>query len=148
MDDLLKSVETEEQAVSVIKQLIQLMQIGGFKLTKFQNNKKEVMDWLHVYNVSQSTVTFNKGGGNIQQTLGIHWNITDDNFLFSSKIDSPPTKHGVLSAASNIVDPLFFFFFFLAPFILKAKLLLQSMWRLKIGWDDKLSTLPAEYWQK
>ena len=110
MDDVLKSVETEEQAVSVIKQLIQLMQIGGFKLTKFQNNKKEVMDWLHVYNVSQSTVTFNKGGGNIQQTLGIHWNITDDNFLFSSKIDSPPTKHGVLSAASNIVDPIFFNF--------------------------------------
>ena len=37
-----KSVETEEQAISIIKQLIKLMQIGGFNLTKFQNDKKEV----------------------------------------------------------------------------------------------------------
>ena len=104
-----------------MKQLIELMQIGGFNLTKFQSNKKEVIDSLHAQNVSQSTVIFNKDGGNIQQTLGIHWNITDDNFIFSSKIiDSPPTKHGVLSAVSTIFDPIGL----LAPFILKAKLLL------------------------
>ena len=97
MADLLKSVETEKQAVSIIKQLIELMQIGGFNLTKLQSNKKEVIDCLPAQNVSQSTVTFNKNNGKIQQTLGIHWNITDDNFFFSSKIiDSPPTKYGIL----------------------------------------------------
>ena len=54
MDDLLKSVETEKQAVPVIKQLIELMEIGGFNLTKFQSNKKEVIDCLPAQNVSQS----------------------------------------------------------------------------------------------
>ena len=130
VDDILKSGETEEEAVSIIKQLMELMQIGGFNLTKFQSNRKEVMDCLPPQNVSQSTVTFSKDGGNIQKTLGIHWNITDENFFFSSKIvDSPPTKCGVLSAISAICDP----FGLLAPVVLKAKLLLQSMWRLKIG---------------
>ena len=81
MDDLLKSVETEEEAISIIKQLIELMQIG-----KFRSNRKEVLDCLPPQNVSQSTITFNKDGGNIQRTLGIHWNITDDTFFFSSKI--------------------------------------------------------------
>ena len=145
MYDLLKSVETEEQAVSVIKQLIKLVQIGGFNLTKFQINKKEVIDCLPAQNVSQSAVTFNKDGGNIQQTLGIHWNITDGSFFFSSKNkDSPPRKRGVLSAVSTLFDPIGL----LDPFILKAKLLLQSMWRLKIGWDDKQPPLQAKYWQK
>ena len=72
MDDLLKSVQTYKQAVSIIKQLIELMQIG-FNLTKFQSNVKEVPDRLPAQNVS--TVTFQKDCRNIQQTLGIHWNI-------------------------------------------------------------------------
>ena len=114
-------------------------------MIKFQSNKKEVMDCLPPQNVSQSTVTFDKDGGNIQRTLGIHWNITDDTFFFSSKIiDSPPTKRGVLSAIITIFDPIGL----LPPFILKAKLLLQSMWRLNIGWDDKLPPLQAEYWEE
>ena len=92
--------------------------------------------------VSQPTVTFNKGGGNIQRTLGIHWNITNDNLVFSSKIiDSPPSKCALLSAVSIMFDPIGLF----APFILKEKLLLQSMWRLRIGWDDKLPPLQAQY---
>ena len=60
------------------------MQIGGFNLTKFQSNKKEVTDCLPAQNVSQSTVTLSKDGGNIQRTLGIDLNSTDNNFFFSS----------------------------------------------------------------
>ena len=51
---------------------------------------------------------------------------------------------GLPSAVSTIFDP----FGLLAPFIMKIKLLLQSMWRLKIGWDDKLPPLEAEYCEK
>ena len=144
MDDLLKSVETEE-VVSIIKQLIKLMHIGGFNLKKFKSNKKEVIDCLPAQNVSHSKVTFNKDGENIQRTLGTHWNITDDNFFFSSKIiNSSPTKCRVLSAVSTIFDPTGL----LASFILKVKLLFQSMWSLKISWDDKLPPLQAKYWGK
>ena len=53
MDDLLKSVGTEEQVVSITKQLIELMQIGRFNFKKFQSNKKEVIECLPVQNVSQ-----------------------------------------------------------------------------------------------
>ena len=90
------------------------MQIGGFNLKKYESNRKEVMACLPPQNVSQSIATSNKDSENIQQALGIHWNITDDNFFFSSNIiDSPPTKSGVLSAVSTILDPIGL----LAPFI-------------------------------
>ena len=113
------------------------------QLEKIQSNKKEVIDCLPAENVSQSKVTFNKDGGNIQRTLGTHWNITDDNF--SSKIiNSSPTKCRVLSAVSTIFDQTGL----LASFTLKVKLLLQSMWRLKISWDDKLPPAQAKYWGK
>ena len=74
----------------------------------------------------------------------------EESFNFPSKtIDPSSTKRGVLSAVASIFDPIGF----LTPFILKAKLLLQSMWRLKIGWDDKLplqaqKTLQADCWDK
>ena len=121
------------------------MQIVGFNLTKFQSNMKKVMDFLPTQNVSQSTVTFDKDGGNVQRILEIYWNIIDNNFFFSSNIKvSRPTNRGVLITVCTIFDQTGF----LAPFILKTKLLLQSMWRLKIGWDDNLPTLQAKYWEK
>ena len=53
MDDILKSVEIEEQAVSAIRQLIELTQIGGFNLAKFQSNTKDVIGFLPAHNVRQ-----------------------------------------------------------------------------------------------
>ena len=129
MDDLLKSIEIEEQAVSIKNQLIELMQIGGFNLTKLESNTKEVMDFSATQNISHSSVTFDKEGEMFNEYWR-YWNITDDNFFFSSKIVvSPPTNHRVLIAVSTMFDQIGF----LAPFIMKTKLLLQSMWRLKIG---------------
>ena len=66
-----------------------------------------------------------------------------------SQQDNRSIINKALSAVASIFDPIGF----LTPFILKAKLLLQSMWRLKIGWDDKLpvqaqKTLQADCWDK
>ena len=120
------------------------MEIGVFNLTKFQSNKKEVVDSLPAQNVNQSTGTLYKYGGNIHQTLGIHWDITDDNFFFTSKIiDSPSTERGLLSAVSTIFDRIGL----LALFTLKAKLLLLSLWRLKIGCDKLLGKMVNEFVQ-
>lgn len=86
-------------------------------------------------NVSQSIVTFNKDDANIQQALRIHWNIADENFVFSTKIEDLSTANlGVLNDICTMFEPIGL----LVPSIFKAKLLLQSIWILKIGWDDKL----------
>ena len=81
---------------------------------------------------------------NIERTLGIHWNTTNDSFIFKSNIKvSPFTKRGIVSTTSSIFDPLGF----VTPFILKAKLLIQDMWREKILWYEPISESQHKEWQ-
>ena len=43
VDVLLKSVTSEQEAVSLIKEMVDLMKAGGFRLTKFISNNENVM---------------------------------------------------------------------------------------------------------
>ena len=70
MDDLVKLVKTEDEVISVIKKLIELMRIVGLYLTKYQSYSKSVVDSLPVQNVGQSTIIFDQEGENIHLTLG------------------------------------------------------------------------------
>ena len=68
-----------------------------------------------------------------------------ESFNFSSKaIDTSQANRGLLSAVSSIFDSTAL----LASFILKIKLLIDSVWRLKIGRDNKLPTELADCWGK
>lgn len=43
VDDVLKSVPREDNAIHLAEQLIQLMKEGGFHLTKFANNSRKLL---------------------------------------------------------------------------------------------------------
>ena len=43
VDDLLKLVTSEQEAGSLIKEIVDLMKAGGFRLTKFISNNENVM---------------------------------------------------------------------------------------------------------
>ena len=46
VDDLLKSVAKEDQAIQLIKNVKAMCSSGGFKLTKFLNNNKMVLQFI------------------------------------------------------------------------------------------------------
>ena len=52
------------------------------------------------------------------------------------------TRHGVLSVVSSLFDPLGF----IAPFIMKAKLLPQELCRKKLGWDSAINEQERVQW--
>ena len=52
------------------------------------------------------------------------------------------TRCGVLSVVSSLFDPLGF----IAPFIMKAKLLLQDLFRKKLGWDNVIDEQESVQW--
>ena len=126
VDDLLKSTATIEKAKELALKLVDLLARGGFRLTKFMNNRKEVLREIPVKERATPTYDLDLDKLHINRTLGLGWDAETDKFYFSSvKTDKPFTKRGVLSVVSSLLDPLGF----LALFILPVKVLLQEFWQ-------------------
>jgi hypothetical protein len=71
------------------------------------------------------------------KTLGVVWDAEEDVFRFSvAQIENGTfTKRGFLKLISSIFDPLGF----LAAFIIRAKIIMQTLWIQKLDWDETIS---------
>ena len=84
----------------------------------------------------------------IARALGVKWELKNDVFtFFSNKHDKHDstivTKRRILRITSTIFDPLGF----LSPFILKAKLMIQNLWRKKYEWDQQIDEQTKKEWE-
>ena len=121
VDDLLKSVQTEEQGIKLSKELISMLKKGSMRLTKFLSNSKKVLDSIPESERSPSfSLDFVDGGEKNERALGMAWNVQDDVFTFTTTLKDGNTKRGILSITTSLFDPIGF----LAAFILVAKLIL------------------------
>ena len=90
-------------------------------------------------------VAINKDATNIEKTLGLEWDTFSAEFMFNfSKRDRTTTRRGLLSVTASLYDPLEF----IAPLLLPAKLILQSLCREGISWDDEIPVEVMNEWQK
>lgn len=79
------------------------------------------------------------------RALGLYWDTEHDIFSFRVTVNNkPPTGRNILSIASSIYDPLGF----LAPFILKAKQVLQQLCEANYGWEDAILAELLKPWQQ
>lgn len=62
----------------------------------------------------------------------------------SAKSKKPVTRRGIVSVVYSLYDPLGF----IAPYIMKAKLILQMLSRKKIGWDEPLEENDNVQWTR
>ncbi|PFX17955.1 hypothetical protein AWC38_SpisGene17711 [Stylophora pistillata] len=116
---------------------------GGFRLTKWSCNSLEVLSTVPQSERDQPVLDLdlNKDKLPMQRTLGLHWDMESDKFLFKVALkDRPNTRRGILSLSSSVYDPLGF----VAPVILPAKKLLQKLCKQKLGWDDPISAKDGE----
>ncbi|KAK0143550.1 hypothetical protein N1851_018290 [Merluccius polli] len=146
VDDCLKSVATEDQAINLCKDLRDLCSQGGFKLTKWICNSCSVLASIpDEYKAKQlKELDLDREKLPLERALGVQWNIEKDTFIFRvTRQDRPLTCRGILSFVSSIYDPLGF----LAPFILKAKQILQDLCKRKCGWDDSISETYLTPWK-
>lgn len=144
VDDCLKSVESNKDAVRLSGQLCDLLSKGGFHLTKWICNRREVIDAIPESERAQSLKDLDWGDLPVERTLGLQWNVETDKFGFKIVIkDKPPTRRGMLSIVSSVYDPLGL----VAPFVLSAKKLLQDVCKASIGWDEPIPVELIPRWE-
>lgn len=130
MDDIATSVMSEKLAIEHSQQLINLFKSGGFDLVKFSSNSSKVLLNVPEFNRLSSVVEFNDD--NFQKILGLQWLPSQDIFTISVNSEYREcTKRNILSTIARLWDVMGF----VAPVILYAKLLIKSLWLLKIDWD-------------
>ena len=146
VDDFLTSVIDEQQAIKLANELMNIMKLGGFQLTKFLSNKEEVIKALPTSEVSKSTENIQFADEVNERALGMNWSLKNDLFLFNSVKRSTDlyTKREVLKVIASVFDPLGF----LSPFIVSEKSFLQELWKAKVDWDDNLNLEQQKYWLK
>ena len=144
VDDLLDSSETVPAAQNLQQQLTNLLESAGFHLRKWASNEAAVVDSIPE---SDRLPTLDLSKAEPKKTLGVMWESKADVFMFRIK---PPesggmsTKCNVLSTIATIYDPLQF----LAPFILRTKILMQEIWLAGLDWDHVLPTNLATKWKR
>jgi hypothetical protein len=146
VDDLLSSVPCISTAITLVKDTTELSGKGGFHLRDWLSNSTEVNDSIPLSERAKSLQLDIEGDGlPVERTLGVVWSVKEDTLSFqTSSEEKPPTRRGMLSVISSVFDPLGI----AAPFILPARILLQTLCKNKIGWDDPIGKEELRKWQE
>ena len=108
VDDGLASVETVEQAKSLIQGAREICKRGSLRLHKFVSNDRSVLDSVPK---SERAADINLDLPSeqlpIERVLGVQWSVELDYFGFSIVLkDQPLTRRGLLSTVASVYDPL------------------------------------------
>ncbi|XP_071862271.1 uncharacterized protein [Bombus fervidus] len=144
VDDVLTGVDTKDEARSLRIELTELLKLAGLNIRKWASNSRELLNGLPEQDINDKLLL---GESQTVKTLGVVWNSSDDSILYSVKINpiTPQlTKRIISSEIAKIYDPLGL----LSPVIVRAKMLLQRIWTLKIDWDESLPADVHTEWRK
>ena len=146
VDDCLTSAATEEDAMALYHELRAICSKGGFLLTKWMSNSRQVLAVIPETERAKDVKNLDLDHDDlpVERVLGVQWCVQSDVFKFKIILKNRPlTRRGILSAVSSVYDPLGM----LAPVVLTAKKILQNLCRKKIGWDDAIPESTAEEWR-
>jgi hypothetical protein len=127
VDNVVNSFKTESEASDFYKQSRLLLTKGGFNLRSWQSNSTDVMSAAKQDNVQDEDIPTN--------VLGIKWDVNTDTLRLNPIDMHPPeipTKRNIVSFMSKTYDPLGF----VSPILVKAKMLVQELWKEKMDWDE------------
>lgn len=131
MDDALTGAENEQKAMQLAKQMQIVLADSQLPLCKWRSNSKLLVRELSEQNIE--SVMLNEQGHT--SVLGLKWITTTDEFTYivkCAKIEEKLTKRSILSKIGQLYDPVGF----LTPVIVRAKLLIQSIWKEHLEWDQ------------
>ncbi|XP_015122549.1 uncharacterized protein LOC107044981 [Diachasma alloeum] len=125
VDDIYGGAESAAELKEIVWQLQGLCQAGGFALQKWSSNCPRLLHELGL-STEEAVIQFEES---VTKVLGMCWHQSSDTFRYKSRDFNTQTitKRVVSSEIAQIFDPLGF----IAPVVVKGKILLQDLWKLK-----------------
>lgn len=158
VDDGMTSVATEEEAIELIYDLIDLYGRAGMSVRKWSSSSARALSIVPA-ELRAPSIDLNMVGASVElppardtqpslptvKALGVMWIATTDLFTFrpDSVLPIQWTKRLILPAYSKVFDPLGF----ALPFIIRARMIFQDLWALGLGWDDPIPDRSLYQWE-
>ncbi|XP_055623093.1 uncharacterized protein LOC129766546 [Toxorhynchites rutilus septentrionalis] len=151
VDDMLTSVETEDDAIELAQQVKQIHSHAGFEMRNWVSNSRKVLKAMGEEQVSEKSMDIASELAN-EKVLGMWWSPSSDTFTYkmftqrNEKIlleGKRPTKRELLRTMMSIYDPLGM----IAHYLMFVKVLLQDVWRSGVSWDECIADREWEKWQ-
>ncbi|XP_043258051.1 uncharacterized protein LOC122400592 [Colletes gigas] len=143
MDDLLTGADSYETALDIKQQCVALARAGGFHLRQWTSNDTRLIADLQLKNQQQSLCL---DPSQTKKTLGVYWNPANDQISYSFKQisleQSRITKRVLLSQIAQLFDPIGL----LEPVIIKAKIVMQQLWKSAVDWDEPVPQRIEQAW--
>ncbi|KAM9735349.1 uncharacterized protein ACNS7B_014625 [Menidia menidia] len=136
VDNCLRSVQTVDEAKSLVDKLQSLLAEGGFQLRQWASNTPETINHLPKDLRSESNeLWLNATETDPQElALGLRWFCHSDTLGYKCRLlgQEVPTMRHIYRVLVSLYDPLGF----IIPFTTRAKVLVQSLWSKARDWDD------------
>ncbi|XP_058508983.1 uncharacterized protein LOC131475122 [Solea solea] len=138
VDNCLRSTHSKEEAKDLVDGLRQLLHTGGFEIRQWASNTPEVIEHLPSDVRSESSeLWLSQSSLDLQEpTLGLRWDCLRDSLKYKHRPveRTEPTLRNVYKVLACQYDPLGY----IVPFTTRAKILVQDLWKIQIGWDEPI----------
>lgn len=150
VDDMLTSVENDQEAIQLAREVKLIHMSAGFDLRNWISNSSNVQRAMCEGNVEEKSLDFGSPLAT-EKILGMYWRTSSDTFTFklSPRHDPellsgarPPSKREVLRTLMMIFDPLGL----IAHVLMYLKVILQDIWRAGIDWDERIDGKILQKW--
>ncbi|XP_053686701.1 uncharacterized protein LOC128736247 [Sabethes cyaneus] len=154
VDDLLDSVDTEEEAILLVNEVKHIHLQAGFEIRNFCSNSVGVLASIGEP-VARRQISMNlEKSPESERVLGLIWKLTEDVFTFdinSMKEEiktlihsgATPSKRQVLQTVMSLFDPLGL----IAHLVVHGKILMQQIWRTGTEWDELIAEELWDDWR-
>ena len=143
VDNFLSGAETVEEAEQLRKQLCQLLLSAGMTLRKWRTSSDDLRCVIPEELIESKDLILTTPDA-APKALRVHWDVANDSLHISTPSTTSTdkiTKRTIASATAKV----FYIRGLFAPAIIPAKVLLQSLWKLPVKWDD---TVPNDIQKK
>ncbi|XP_047995968.1 uncharacterized protein LOC125233866 isoform X2 [Leguminivora glycinivorella] len=140
-DDLLTGADSEIELLRIQAGVSQALASGCFNLRKYRSNSNALLKSDYINKDDHLALS------QACQTLGLGWQPSQDVLNFSIKNDHSDkivTKRKILSETFQVFDPLGL----LSLCTVKAKILIQTLWKEGKAWDEPVSPEIQHIWSK